>query len=119
MDTLTPDQARLLYWTKYVKGPGFDQIGDLALQEQLVDFEITSGAETATKFLQQLLGVEATGHLDLSALTALAVADLPALRNRLAIARATELIAPLVVKRPKDLRYLRGWLIRSLGFIAP
>ena len=116
---LSREEARLIYWTKYVKGPGFDRITDLALQEQVVDFGVTSGPATGTMFLQRALGVEQDGVCGPKTLTALALADLPALRNRLAILRACELIAPLVQKRPSDLKYLRGWLRRVLGFVRP
>lgn len=61
---LTREQAFAIYREEYVTKPGFEQIPDPSLREQLVDFGVNSGPARAIEFLQKLLQVEVTRKLD-------------------------------------------------------
>src|SRR5690242_4845639 len=62
---VTEDEARDIYYQKYVVAPGFHKIppGYEGVQEQLIDFGVHSGAKMAIRKLQEALSVEIDGIL--------------------------------------------------------
>src|SRR5689334_12674244 len=60
---VTYDEARSIYEKVYILARHFDQVKDLWLQHQVVDFGVTHGSATAARLLQQLVGVVADGEV--------------------------------------------------------
>ena len=111
----TEAQARAIYQSKYVDQPGFNKITDPQLQAQLVDYGVNSGPMIAIQKLQAILEVPVDGVLGPATLVAIAASTLP-LNNLLVVARI-QMISKLVQAKPSDLKYLSGWLNRSLEFL--
>jgi lysozyme family protein len=114
---VTEQEARDIYFKKYVSTPGFDKVTPTRLQHQLVDFGVLSGSQIATTKLQEILEVEADGILGPETLGALSERDWVQVNNKLVVARV-KLFGRLVQRRPKDLEYLSGWLNRALEFLV-
>ncbi len=109
-------EARAIYLRKYVQGPGFDKIEDKALQAQLVDFGVNSGPAIAIMKLQGILSVPMDGVLGpqtLAALTTLKAEEV----NNLLVATRVKMVVSIAVKNPGQLRFLSGWVDRSLQFL--
>ena len=115
---VTEEEARAIYWRLYIHGPGIDQIQDRALQEQLADFGVTSGPSQAIKTLQKVLQVEPDGILGPLTLARIAALDPIFLGNRLAEARA-EFYIGIVIRRPDQIKFLKGWVRRAMRFVRP
>lgn len=113
----TEAEARAIFFNKYVKGPGFEQITDPALQAQLVDFGINSGPALAIMKLQGVLGVTADGVLGPGTLAALAKTHPEDTSVALAKARVL-MLCRIVQKKPSQLQFLEGWVDRALSFIV-
>lgn len=121
---VTPEEAREIYWSQYVKP--FRGITNEDLLHQLVDWGVPSGPITAAKALQQILGVTIDGEIGLQTLKA--IEDYPggflfglpvtgAVLLNLAVRDARTLFfAGLAKRRPKDLKFLLGWLKRTQEF---
>ena len=114
---VTDEEARAIYHTKYVKGPGFDKVADPALQAQLIDFAVHSGPAVAIKKLQALLKIDVDGILGVNTLVAIVAShDLRTLNNSLARVRM-EMICQIVAKFPTQAKFLVGWCRRVMGFM--
>lgn len=114
---VTLEEARNIYFTKYVQGPGFSHIKDWRLQHQLVDFGVNSGPVVAIRNLQQVVGVEVDGILGPKTLERVNDLDPKVVGNELAKLRCL-LLAKICVKNPSQLRFLVGWLNRALEFVG-
>jgi hypothetical protein len=70
---LTTDDARLIYAYMFIALPGFIEanIPFEPLRVQLIDFGVNSGPERAIRWLQRVLGLQATGMLNRQTLQAL------------------------------------------------
>ena len=115
---VTEEEARAIYWRLYIHGPGIDQIQDRALQEQLADFGVTSGPSQAIKTLQKVLQIEPDGILGPLTLARIAALDPIFLGNRLAEARS-EFYIGIVIRRPDQIKFLKGWVRRAMRFVRP
>jgi lysozyme family protein len=113
---VTEEEARAIYYKRYVSGPGFDKITDPKLQHFLCDFAVHSGPGIAIKYLQRAIDVEDDGVLGPRTLAAVNAADARHLVNRLVVDRV-KMIGRLVVANPSQLKYLNGWLNRILEFL--
>ncbi len=113
---VTLEEAREIYFNKYVRGPGFDKIEDPKLLHQLVDFGVNSGPSISIKALQDALGLVQDGILGPNTLEAVRKSDLRQLNNRLVRSRCITL-AKICVKNPTQLKYLVGWITRALEFM--
>lgn len=114
----TEERAREIYFHQYIINPGFHKIQPLYLMEQLVDFGVPSGPQTAIMHLQRILGFtgkDVDGELGPKTLAALAKRDPKIVNNKLVDSRLL-MFARIVVKRPKDLENLIGWMNRALSF---
>lgn len=111
----TEEIAREIYLNQYVIRPGFHRVQPLYLMEQLVDFGVPSGPETAIMHLQRILNVPVDGQLGPITLDALSRRDPKIVNNKLVDSRLM-MFARIVVKRPKDLENLVGWMNRALSF---
>lgn len=110
------EASRKRYEERYVIGPRFHLVKDAKLQHQLVDFGVHSGPEVAIKKLQEILKLPQDGIIGPKTLAAIEAADPIVLNNKLALARV-KMLARLVQQRPKDLKYLFGWVDRALSFM--
>jgi lysozyme family protein len=121
---VTVPESHAIYLTKYVLP--FQGIEDAQLLNQLVDMGVPSGPTAAIKTLQQIVGVNADGQLGPRTLAA--VSNYPAgkffgvpvpgfvlLNLRFRDAR-TLFYAALAKRRPKDLKFLLGWINRTQEF---
>ncbi len=113
----TEAQARAIYEQKYVKSPGFDKIADKQLQAQLIDFGVNSGPAIAIMKLQSILGVQEDGVLGPNTLAILATLH-PEDVNNCLVAERVKLIGRIVSKNPSQLKFLNGWLDRSLQWLS-
>jgi lysozyme family protein len=114
---VTEAEARAIYQRKYIDGPGFGKIQDKQLQTQLVDFGVNSGPMVAIQKLQGILHVPVDGVLGPQTLTALVGVHPEDVCNLLVAARV-RMIGQIVSKNPSQLRFLNGWLDRSLQFLV-
>jgi len=120
------EEAREIYRKVYILAEKFDQIKDETLKHQVIDFGVPSGPDRAARLLQQLVGVEADGEI--GAKTLEAIEKYPAgklfgvevpgrVLLNLAFRDARVMFyATLAKKRPKDLRFLLGWVKRAFEF---
>mgnify|MGYP001587757255 FL=1 len=113
---VTEEEARAIYEKKYVIYPGFDKVQDDRLRAHLVDFGVNSGPQVAVSKLQEILGVVVDGVLGVRTLEALNARRADDLNNRL-VASRVRMIGRIVSKVPSQLKWLNGWLDRSLSFM--
>ena len=114
---VTPEEARAIYTQKYVNHPGFNKIEDTHLQAQLIDFGVNSGPAIAIMRLQDILKVTVDGVLGPETLEALEKAQAWTDVNNLLVAARVRLIGRIVSKNPSQIKFLNGWLDRSLQFL--
>lgn len=124
--TVTYDEARTIYEKVYVLAEKFNLIEDQTLQHQVVDHGVPSGPNTAARMLQQLLGIEVDGEIGPKTIEAiknypggkLFGVDVPGIvMLNLAFRDARVLhYATIAKRRPKDLKFLLGWLKRTQEF---
>lgn len=62
VEALEIDEAMAIYNEDYIEVPHFDRIGDLMLRMQVIDIGVLHGQGTATKMLQEALGVATDGR---------------------------------------------------------
>lgn len=113
---VTEAEARAIYEQKYVIYPGFHHVQDDHLRAHLVDFGVNSGPQVAISKLQEILGVIVDGILGVKTLAALTQRHADDVNNRLVASRVL-MIGRIVQKVPSQLKYLVGWLDRSLSFM--
>lgn len=118
-DKVTEQEAREIYLTKFVIGPGFSKIppSHAKIQSILVDWGVNSGPVIAIQNLQRLLVVPVDGVFGPGTLAALIAADPQLLAAKLCRSRV-QMIARVVQKNPSQLKFLTGWLDRALSFIS-
>lgn len=122
------DQARAIYLQRYVEPWAW--VPDDKVRAFLVDWMVTSGARPVVKALQATVGAKVDGILgpETKRLTLAAVnAGRPVLPD-LIRARAEHYMAIALdepqlkvlmkVGRPMQIKWLRGWLRRTLEFVA-
>lgn len=112
----TEAQSRERYEQRYIRWPGFDKITDPNLQAQLIDYGVNSGPAIAIQKLQAIVGADVDGVLGRDTLAAIATMDARMVNNLLVAARV-KMIGKIVQKNPSQLKWLGGWLNRSLEFI--
>lgn len=63
---MTEEEARGIYRALFIEGPGFipERVPDEALRLQVIDFGVNSGPARAVRYLQRVIRVPVTGHLD-------------------------------------------------------
>jgi lysozyme family protein len=116
---VTEQEAREIYLTKFVIGPGFSKIppSHSKVQSILVDWGVNSGPAIAIQNLQRLLVVTVDGVFGPGTLAALVAAD-PSILSAKLVRERVKMIARVVQKNPSQLKFLGGWLDRALSFIA-
>ena len=118
-------EARNIYEKIYILAERFNLLPE-SLKHQVVDHGVPSGPDTATRILQQVLGVPVDGNIGPKTLEAVAnypsgklfgteVPGIVLLNLAFRDARAIH-YATIAKRRPKDLKFLLGWLKRSQEF---
>jgi lysozyme family protein len=119
-------EARTIYEKVYILQEKFNLIPDEHLRHQVVDFGVPSGPDTAARLLQQIVGVTADGKIGPKTLQAIEnypdgkLFGVPVpgkVLLNLAFRDARQMhYATLAKRRPKDLKFLLGWLKRAQEF---
>jgi lysozyme family protein len=105
-------EAREIYRRKYISP--FEFLSDNPAFEQAVDFGVTSGPRLAIQKIQEILGVEVDGIAGPE--TREALKKNPDINNKL-VASRIKMIGRIVQRDPSQLKFLSGWLNRSLEFL--
>jgi len=123
---VTRPEARAIYEKVYITAERFNLIKDPFLFHQAVDWGVTSGPDTVARILQQLVGVKVDGAIGPKTIQALEAypagtffgVKVPgSVLLNLAFRDARTLFYAGVAKaRPKDLKYILGWLNRTQEF---
>lgn len=106
-------EAEAIYRARYVEP--FADITDDALRVQLIDFGVLSGLLAAKKALQRAVNVDEDGILGLQTFDALAALPDVVVR-RLLVAARCRVLSDLAEQRPKDRKWIRGWIKRAVAF---
>lgn len=119
-------EARQIYEKVYILAERFNTIPSTALLHQVVDHGVMSGPDTAARMLQQAAGTVPDGAIGQKTLDAINAYPAGTLFGfpvpgyvllNLAFRDARTLhYATIAKKRPKDLKYLLGWLKRVQEF---
>lgn len=112
----TDQQVHQRYVDRYVKGPGFDKVADPSVESLLVDWGVNSGPAIAIMALQRIVGAGADGLLGPATLAATNAYPADKLIGKL-VAERVRMIGRIVSKNPSQLRYINGWLSRSLEWL--
>ena len=119
-------EAREIYERIYILSEHFDLIPDETLKHQVIDFGVTAGPDTAAHLLQQIVGVTIDGNIGPKTINA--IVNYPAgklfgvmvpgivLLNLAFRDARTIFYVTLAKKRPKDLKYVLGWVKRAQEF---
>lgn len=122
---VTYSEARTIYEKVYILSEHFNLLPEV-LKHQVVDFGVPSGPDTAARMLQQVLGVPIDGQI--GAKTIEAIQNYPAgklfgvdvpgsvLLNLAFRDARTLFYVTLAKKRPKDQKYVLGWVKRGQEF---
>lgn len=123
---VTYDEARNIYEKTYILAEKFNIIPNAALLHQVVDFGVPSGPDTSARVLQQLVGVEIDGEIGPKTIAAInnypsgmlfGVPVPGSVLLNLAFRDARVMFyATLAKRRPKDLKFLLGWIKRTFEF---
>lgn len=122
---VTYAEARTIYEKVYILAEHFNLLPD-SLQHQVVDHGVPSGPDTAARMLQQLIGVPVDGVIGAKTLEAITnypggklfgteVPGIVLLNLAFRDARMLH-YATIAKKRPKDLKFLLGWIKRAQEF---
>jgi lysozyme family protein len=123
---VTHEEASTTYRKVYILAEKFHLIKDETLKHQVVDFGVPSGPDRAARMLQQVVGVPIDGEIGPQTLKA--IENYPAgklfgtevpgrVLLNLAFRNARVMYyATLAKRRPKDLKYLLGWINRANEF---
>ncbi len=121
----TLEIAKEIYWNQYVKP--FRAITDELLLHQLVDWGVTAGQDIPIRHLQQILNIKVDGIIGPQTINAIEKFPakitfgvmLPGITRLNILVRDARVMfyATLAKRRPKDLKYLLGWIARAQEFI--
>ncbi len=104
-------EAEAIYRFRYIQKPGFDQIKDEALLEQVIDAGVNHGVTAASMFLQRAVGVRADGKVGPQT-----IAALEKLPRSVAFARFTSeralYFGAILEKNKSQLVFAAGWFNR-------
>jgi lysozyme family protein len=122
---VTYQEARSIYEKIYILAEKFNLLPNF-LKHQVVDHGVPSGPDTVARMLQQVLGVTADGVIGPKTLEAIEKypggklfgIEVPgSVLLNLAFRDARILhYATIAKRRPKDLKYLLGWIKRAQEF---
>lgn len=106
-------EARRIYARKYLSP--FTGLESYPFYEHLVDFGVTSGPVLVVSKLQEIVGAAVDGRLGPETLDKVSKfkghLDVEIVKSRI------KMIGRIVTKDPSQLKYLNGWLNRTLEFL--
>lgn len=111
IESLNYDQAKKIYMNDYYLKLKIDTFPE-KLQLIAVNISVVSGFFQMAKFLQRALGVTDDGIIGKMTMAALKEADVVRVGHSM-IAQYDAFYRKLAVTRPKDAKYLAGWLNRN------
>lgn len=109
---LTPGRAAEIYRRDYWEPIKGDQINSGFIASMLMDFAVNAGVETAVTTIQKILQLKPDGIMGPRTVEAINSESESAVIWKFTEARCLH-YAEICVKRPKNLKYLRGWIKRS------
>jgi lysozyme family protein len=113
---LTEDEARQIYYSRYVVLPRLSVVQDPKLLALLVDTAVHSGPSTAVSFLQRALGVKADGVIGPETRRALDRTP-PEEVYRRVLAERLRFIGKIITRNPSQAVFASGWLNRLAEFV--
>lgn len=112
VQALTLDEACKIYKAVFVEAPGFLKLNDDAIAEQLIDYGVNHGVDTAIMALQKIVGAHIDGDIGNDTVTHFN-AKSPRWKTftGLMSARAA-LYSDIISKRPSQKKWAGGWMNR-------
>jgi len=121
VENLSVSDASKIYLEKYIKTVNLHYIPDQRLFELVVDCGVNHGVNRAIRWLQTALGVDADGKIGRETKLALESAgERPEYVDKLfnlILAARIRFYVNIAVARPTQIKFLRGWMNRALGFL--
>ncbi len=118
VQALTRDEAKRIYWHRYVTGPGYlDAIDDEKLLAFVVDYAVHSGPGRATKALQRALDVTDDGVIGRETKRVLAASWGSPSVFRALMADRLQHLARIALNDRSQLVFLNGWINRVVSFV--
>lgn len=120
---LEQSEARAIYVKRFLSDPHIDQIPHIQLRNFVLDIAVMSGPNLAIKLLQQVLHDEhgqtllADGVIGVNTLHALWGNDDPEKIQLQLVRRRAIWLADLVQHDPSQLKYLEGWIRRTMDWL--
>ncbi len=114
---LEEDEARRIYATRYISGPGFDKLTNTDLRAFMCDTAVLFGPAHAIRMLQKALELGQDGVLGDETATKANAGEARHLINVIAVERIIE-HAMEASQRPAKLMFLRGWVNRAAKAIT-
>ena len=115
VQSLTESEAHQIYMQEYVVGPDFLSLPE-RVQPVVVDAAVLHGPGNAIRMLQEASGAIIDGSLGPNTRKTVKASESRSLVNAMSVARL-KFVANLVVKKPKQAVFLRGWVSRLTEFI--
>ena len=110
IENLTRKQAKQIYRTEYFDKTGASEL-PLPLAMQVFDYAVNSGASTAIKDLQRIIGAEPDGRIGPATLEAIKSVDQSKLLNDYINARSNN-YNRIIKNDPTQERFKKGWFNR-------
>lgn len=116
VEALTEQEARAVYRELYINLPNFNKITNEPLAELLIDSGVQHGAERATRWLQEVLGVKQDGVLGPITQGEANTAD-PAGLYRQILAIRCRFYGRIIERNHSQATFAAGWANRLAEFI--
>lgn len=116
VSALTSEEARRIYWQRYITDPGFEGVTHEPLLALLIDAGVHSGPKRAVEWLQTALGVTPDGILGPRTRAALAQADPVVLYHRV-LATRLRFLGRLITNDRRQAAFAAGWMNRVADWV--
>jgi len=113
---MTENTARSIYTKMYLVDPGYDKIASEDLRAILLDCAVQFGADDATPWLQNALGVPPDGRIGPQTLLALTHADPRSVALRI-MAQRIRKRGRRITDKPSQARFAAGWFSRDAALL--
>ena len=116
IQTLTEAEARQIYRTRYLEGPGFNRVDHAPLRALLVDCAVNHGPVRAVRWLQQAVGTQADGRIGPKTRAALGATDAGRVYRKV-LAERCKFYGQLISSDRSQAVFARGWTVRLAEFM--